>query len=96
MSAMDDFKPTRMRARTAKHADLDSALFLWFKNARSLNIPISGPILQTKADNLAKMLGLESFLLSSGWLSRFKQWHGIHFRIISGESNAVTPEQTDF
>ena len=42
------------------------------------------------------MLGLESFLSSSGWLSRFKHWHGIHFRIISAESNAVTPEQTDF
>ena len=47
------------------------------------NCKVSGPILQTKAENLAKMVGLESFLSSSGWLSRFKQQHGIHFRITS-------------
>ena len=34
--------------------------------------------------------------MRSGWLSPFKQRYGIHFRMISGESNAVTPEQTDF
>ena len=64
MSAMDNFRPTCKSTRTAKHADLDSELFLWFKTARSINIPISGPI-QTKADNLAKMLGVESFLSTS-------------------------------
>ena len=72
-----------------KYTELDSALLLWFRNARTLNIPTSAPILQSKAESFAKELCLETFLSSSGWLSRFKQRHDI-------QSEAVTSEQTDF
>ena len=41
-------------------------------------------------------LGLKEFHSSNGWLSRYKQRHDIQLRIISGESGAVTPEQTDY
>ena len=66
-----------------------------YKNARNLNIPISGTILQMKAVNLAQGLGLD-FHSSEGWLSRFKQRHDIQFRVISGESGDVTTEQMDY
>ena len=80
--------------RTAKHSDLEAALLMWYKNARNLNIQISGTILQMKAANLAQGLGLD-FHSSEDWLSRFKQRHDIQFRVISGESGDVTIEQTD-
>ena len=64
------------------------------RNARALNISISGPILHAKAESFGKGLGLETFL--SGWLSRFKQRHDKHFRVISGESGAMKSKQTDY
>ena len=97
MLTTDNFTPTRKRMRKANCSNLDTALMLWFTNARTFNLPISGVIiLRAKANSLAEGLGLRIFLASSGWLSRFKKRHDIHFRVISGESKAVTPEQTDY
>lgn len=93
--AQDSFAPARKRMRTAKHSDVESALLLWFRNARSSNIPISGPILQGKARELSKKLNIEDFHASDGWLDRFKRRHDINFRVISGESANVTSAQTD-
>ena len=45
--------------RTAKHADVEDALLLWFKNARAMNVPLSGPILQAKV--FSSLDTLESF-----------------------------------
>jgi len=39
------------------HEDIDNDLLKWFKTQRSFNISINGPILQEKANNLAKLLG---------------------------------------
>ena len=64
------------------------------KQARSLNVPISGPILQLKARELANSLGHSGFACSSGWLERFKTRHGIVFRQMSGEAASVTEDMT--
>ena len=76
------------------HSDLEDALLLWFNQARTMNVPISGPILQAKARELALSLGHHDFHCSSGWLERFKGRHSIVFRKICGESASVTPEMT--
>ena len=34
---------------TAVYGAIEEALFTWFKQARSMNIPVSGPILTIKA-----------------------------------------------
>ncbi|ELU05436.1 hypothetical protein CAPTEDRAFT_46694, partial [Capitella teleta] len=68
---------------------------LWFKAARTKNIPLSGPILCAKASKLAADLGHEKFEASNGWLSRFKDRHQIVFRVISGESANVNQESVD-
>ena len=39
------FELQRKRIRTAVYGDIEEALFTWFKQARNMNIPVSGPIL---------------------------------------------------
>ena len=84
--------PNKKRLTTAAHKDIKDALILWMKFARSCQVPISGPVLQTKAQELASELGHPDFRCSSGWLSRFKEWHGIVFKNVCGESADVDEE----
>ena len=88
------FGPDRKRLRTAAHTDIEDAFLLWFKQARSLGVPISGPILQLKARELASALGHRGFACSTGWLERFKTRHGIAFRQMSGQAASVTEYMT--
>ncbi|XP_060854978.1 jerky protein homolog-like [Metopolophium dirhodum] len=54
--------------------------------ARSQGIPLSGPIITTKAGGMNKKLdGDPNFKASTGWLDKFKFRHGIHQLDISGE-----------
>ena len=70
------FKPARKPMRKAKHEDLEAALLVWFKQARSQNAPISGPLLMEKADAFAIQIGTE-FTANPGRLERFKKRNGI-------------------
>ena len=84
--------PPRKRHRSAHYADMESALFIWFTNARAQNIPISEEILKTKARQFGEEMGITEFSYSNGWLTRFKSRHGISSQIISGESAGVDPQ----
>ncbi|GFN99689.1 tigger transposable element-derived protein 6 [Plakobranchus ocellatus] len=81
--------------RRLETEDVDRALFTWFKDARSKNVPLSGPILVEKAKEFAERLGVTSFTGSTGWLDRFKSRHGIVMKRICGESAAVCQETTE-
>ena len=48
------FESQRKRRKIAKHKDLETAVLIWFKQARSQNVSISGSLLLAKADELAK------------------------------------------
>ena len=72
-----------------------TTLLLWFKGIHDKNVPISGPILQAKADELAKELGHVGFNCSSGWLQCFQHRHRIGQKKICGESVAVAEETMD-
>lgn len=52
------FASNRMRMRTTPYEELEKVLFLWFKRARSASFPISGPILEQKAREIALQMGL--------------------------------------
>ena len=74
------------KQRTSTYPDVDKALLIWFQQARSMYVPISGPILIEKGEQLAQELGHTDCKLSGGWLDRFKQRHGIVFKTMSGEA----------
>ena len=55
--------------------------------SQSKNVPISGPLLQEKAMQIAKALDVppSEFKASNEWLDRFKNRNGIKAKFISGE-----------
>ncbi|CAB4015343.1 tigger transposable element-derived 6-like [Paramuricea clavata] len=84
-------------SRGGKNAEIDSALLAWFRKARSKNIPISGPILQEKAMQIAKALDVapSEFKALNGYLDRFKNRNNIKARFISGEVGDVNETTVD-
>ena len=68
LTAYDDNLPNdRKRVRIFQfEEDIDSLTFRWFQRARSLNLPISGPLIQEKALSFAKFLKKDGFKASNG------------------------------
>ena len=48
------------------HEDMESALYLWFTNARAQNITITDGILREKAKSFGNELGITEFGYSNG------------------------------
>ena len=71
--------------KLGRDEELETALFLWFKQKQEEGIPITGPIVQAKARELHQRLNdargdsrpMQEFSASSGWLWRFCQHHSI-------------------
>lgn len=77
----------RSTIKKPKNESLDEALLMWFEQQRERGVPISGPILKEKALSLNQKLGGDpSFTASIGWLSRWKDRHGVRQLTITGES----------
>ena len=86
---------SRKKLKKCDNEDLEEAVFTWFKNSRSNNIPVNGIIIkEMKALSLAKSLELKHFLVFDGWLDNWKQRHNVTFKYVSGEENVVTPKMT--
>lgn len=50
-----------------------------------MNLPMSGPMVQKKALEVARKIKYDSFKASRGWLDCFKQRHNIVFKSICGK-----------
>ena len=93
LAAYEDNLPNdRMRVRIFQFEDIDSLTFRWFQRARSLNLPISGPLIQEKTLSFAKYLKKDGFKASINWLNRFKTRHSIFQAVICGENGCVDEE----
>ena len=69
---------------------INDSVYEWFVAQRSKKIPVSGPLLQGYARQIAEELGDESgFKASNGWLERFRLRYNVRFRVISGEAASV-------
>ncbi|CAH4033893.1 unnamed protein product [Pieris brassicae] len=58
-------------------------------------MPISGPLVKSKAENVAEQLGLTSFKASEGWIGKFKQCHHNNYGKISGRHVAANMDGTE-
>ena len=90
----DDESNMHKKVKRKFHNDLSQTIndtvYEWFVLQRAKKIPVSGPILQAYAKNVAQELGDSSgFRASNGWLERFRSRYNVRFRLISGEGAAV-------
>ncbi|CAI6365443.1 unnamed protein product [Macrosiphum euphorbiae] len=69
----------RMKRKPKSNAneEINNLTWEWFVSARAKNIPISGPIIQTKARQIAEQMSVTEFKASNGWLESFKNRHNI-------------------
>jgi hypothetical protein len=79
---------TRLNGHREK---IEAALMTWFKQARPLNIPLSGLILCEKATEIAKDFDI-IYVPHSGCSQRFKDRNGIICKIVCGEAASVCDE----
>ncbi|KAL2645027.1 hypothetical protein R1flu_012614 [Riccia fluitans] len=85
------------KARIVKQCEVNVILWRWFATARARGYPISGPILQVKARQIASELGVEGgdFSASEGWLHKWKERNNIRSYKISRESGNVDLERAE-
>lgn len=81
---------SRKRVRSCEFADINEALYEWYKLACSKNIYPCGPQLCEKAKQIAEHLGKPAFKGSNGWLDRWKKRYNIKYVKINGESGDVS------
>ncbi|CAG2205244.1 unnamed protein product [Mytilus edulis] len=72
-----------------KFFDINDIVWKWFNTARAKGIPISGPIIQEKALQIADELTIPDFKASNGWLDRWKSRYSVHAFKVNGESASV-------
>jgi transposase-like protein len=85
----------KKKPRPCKSPQLEKAMALFVQEARSQNVPLSGPIIQEKARMFAAKLGIQNFEASNGWLSKFNARNDISYKTICGESAAVNVQVAD-
>jgi len=70
----------RKRKCVGKSEDIEEAPVRWFSQARSRQLPVSGPLLMEKADQLAHGLGIIDLKATNGWLEKWKTRNTIEFK----------------
>ena len=68
----------RKRHRTTDYTEVNDAMYKWYCLARQRCIPLSGPLLQEEALQIARSIYPNTcFKVSNGWLDSFKKRHNI-------------------
>jgi hypothetical protein len=75
--------------RASKFEEVNSAVWEWFVHVRGMGLPITGPLIQGKAKEIAVGMEADGFKASNGWLEAFQKRHNVSLRAISGESHDV-------
>ena len=74
------FAPSRCTMRKGNFQALEAELFKWCTEMLDQNVQLSGPLVLEKARSLVDQLETRDCKLSTGWLERFKERHGISFK----------------
>ncbi|XP_049845510.1 tigger transposable element-derived protein 6-like [Schistocerca gregaria] len=87
-------KSKRLRT-TAEYEDIETLLLVWSNHMHASNISLTGSVIQSKANDIAKDMGIEDFRCSAGWLYRFQKRLSISSVQICGEANRVDEESAN-
>lgn len=68
---------------------MEEALYELFLGAHAMNLPITGPILATKAKQFALMINNVDFQPGGGWIQRFKESHRIAYKAVISEGTLL-------
>lgn len=79
VAAFEESRLKAKRLRRATREDLDRALLRWYHQATASGTPISGPLLQAKAEKIAADLGYENCSVPNAWIDRFKKRHSLTY-----------------
>ncbi len=82
----------KRKLKITGNEEINKLVWEWFVNARSKNLPVSGPILQAQAMDVAQRLDVKTFKASTGWLNSFRQRHAIVWNTVCGEGKDVDGE----
>ncbi|KAK9731551.1 CENP-B N-terminal DNA-binding domain [Popillia japonica] len=82
----ENLKLTQKRKRSGKELQVEGDLMEWFREKRARNVPISGPILKQKAEEIAERRGKSDFKATNGWFCRWKNRNQVSFKKIQGEA----------
>ena len=82
----------KKRGRSEEFADINNAVWRWFCMAREALIPVSGPMIQEEAMQIALKLNTTGFTASNGWLEKWKKRHNVKQFSVAGEDGEVSAE----
>ncbi|KFM68266.1 Major centromere autoantigen B, partial [Stegodyphus mimosarum] len=75
----------RKTNKESKYAELENILYDWYQQLQLYNIPVDGSIVREKAKQIASDINITDFKASNGWISRFKNRHGLVFKKLACE-----------
>lgn len=78
-----------------KIKEVNELTLAWFPEARSRNLPVSGPILQEKTVQFTRALNISDFEASNGWLNKYCARTNIMFRALAGERASVSQSDVE-
>ncbi|GBM94237.1 Tigger transposable element-derived protein 4 [Araneus ventricosus] len=79
-----------MKIRNSTYPEVEECVRKWFVQCSDQNLPVSGLMLQQKAENFAKEMDSNNeFKESNCWLENFKKRHNIVFWKLCRESASV-------
>jgi hypothetical protein len=84
------------RFRKPERSDDDKVLINCFKQKGGDNVPVSGSIIMTKAEEYPKRLSDEEFVCSAGWVDRFKTRHISFGRVRDGARGVNNDTTTEW
>ena len=73
----------------AKYEEMEKLVVEFLSLARERVETVTGPMLRQTAQEEARILGIEDFKASEGWLSRLKDRHRILAKVVPGEARSV-------
>ncbi|XP_015119438.1 jerky protein homolog-like [Diachasma alloeum] len=85
--------PKQIRLTRPFNEKVDQASWIWFQEMRRTGCALDGPLVRTQAPRLRQSLGgTKEFVASPGWLTRWKERHGVKFVTIAGEKLSADVE----
>lgn len=68
---------------------------IWFSNSHGRDVPLSGSVLQEKAQELAQKLNKPDFRATNGWFCQWKSHTGAVYKHIRGEKKDAEVSAAD-